>query len=59
MDTTQQAVPAQPTPTDHKLVVTIPEDLLTTLRTTCAEKANVSLLGRITGKHPGLKALTA
>lgn len=43
----------------NKLVVTLPEELLTTLRTSCAEKANVSLLGRIQGKHPGHKALTA
>ena len=44
---------------DRKLVVTVPEDLLISLRTSCAAKANVSLLGRIQGKHPGLKALTA
>ena len=51
--------PAQTATNDRKLVVTVPEELLTTLRTTCAEKAKVSLLGRIQGKHPGLKALTA
>ena len=44
---------------DRKVVVTVPEALLTSLRTTCAEKDKVSLLGRIQGKHPGLKALTA
>ena len=54
----QQAQPAQTTP-DHKVVVTLPEELLTNLRTTCAEKAKVALLGRIQGKHPGQKALTA
>lgn len=42
-----------------KLVVAVPEELLATLRTTCTEKANVSLIGRLQGKHPGLKALTA
>lgn len=42
-----------------KLVVAVPEELLATLRTTCTEKANVSLIGRIQGKHPGLKVLTA
>lgn len=49
----------QPAPNDRKLVVKVPEELLTSLRTSCAENANVSLLGRIQGKHPGLKALTA
>jgi hypothetical protein len=44
---------------DRKLVVNIPEELLTSLRTHCAEKTSVSLLGRLQGKHPGLKALTA
>lgn len=44
--------------TQRKLVIKVPEELMATLRTTCAEKANVSLLGRIQGKHPGLKALT-
>ena len=55
----QHPTEATHTPTTDKLVVTLPEDLLATLRTTCAEKANVSLLGRIQGKHPGIKALTA
>ena len=45
--------------TDRKVVIKVPEDLLASLRTTCAEKASVSLLGRIQGKNPGLKALTA
>ena len=43
----------------RKLVARIPEALLATLRSHCREKASVSLLGRIHGKHPGLKALTA
>lgn len=42
-----------------KVVVTIPEALLANLRSQCDNKASVSLLGRIQGKHPGLKALTA
>ena len=47
-------------PTDaRKLVVSIPEALLTSLISTCAAKADVSLIGRVHGKHPGLKALTA
>ena len=44
---------------EHTIVINVPEELLSSLRTTCAEKASVSLLGRIQGKHPGLKALTA
>ena len=43
----------------RKLIANIPEDILASLRSTCAAKAEVSLLGRIHGKHPGLKALTA
>ena len=43
----------------RKLIVNIPEAVLAKLRSTCAAKAEVSLLGRIHGKHPGLKALTA
>ena len=43
----------------RKLKVAIPEELLSTLRANCAAKAAVSLLGRIQGKHPGLKTLTA
>ena len=58
MDATTRANPAKPT-TTRKVVVTVPEELLTSLRSSCVEKANVSLLGRIQGKHPGLKALTA
>ena len=53
-----------PRDTEHpgdfrKLIATIPAELLATLRTNCASKASVSLLGRIQGKHPGLKTLTA
>ena len=51
--------PAQDPTSDRRLVVKVPEDLLKSLRTSCVEKSNVSLLGRIQGKHPGLKALTA
>ena len=47
------------TDNEHTLVINVPEELLSSLRTSCAEKASVSLLGRIQGKHPGLKALTA
>jgi hypothetical protein len=54
-----EAQPAQTTPPDRRVKITVPEELLTSLRTTCAEKAKVSLLGRIQGKHPGHKALTA
>ena len=43
----------------RKLIANIPEMVLANLRSTCAAKAEVSLLGRIHGKHPGLKALTA
>ena len=43
----------------RKLIAKIPADVLATLRSTCAAKAEVSLLGRIHGKHPGLKVLTA
>lgn len=43
----------------RKLIANIPEAVLASLRSTCAAKAEVSLLGRIHGKHPGLKALTA
>ena len=58
MEATMSADSAQ-TIIDRKVVVIIPEALLTSLRSSCVEKANVSLLGRIQGKHPGLKALTA
>lgn len=50
---------AQATQPNHTVKITFPEAHLATLRSTCAEKAKVSLLGRIQGKHPGLKALTA
>lgn len=43
----------------RKLVITVPEELHSKVRSTCASKAEVSLLGRVQGKHPGLKALTA
>jgi hypothetical protein len=43
----------------RKLIANIPEAFLATLQSNCAAKAEVSLLGRIHGKHPGLKALTA
>ena len=43
----------------RKLIATIPEALLSQLRATCEVKASTSLLGRIHGKHPGLKSLTA
>ena len=43
----------------RKLIASIPEELLTKLRATCEVKAATSLLGRIQGKHPGLKSLTA
>ena len=51
--------PTQTETNQRKLVINVPAALLSTLRTTCAAKADVSLLGRIQGKHPGLKALTA
>ena len=48
-----------PNPEDNcNLVVTILEALLATLHSTCAAKTYVSLVGKIQGKHPGLKALT-
>ena len=43
----------------RKVVIQIPAALLANLRSQCDNKASVSLLGRIQGKHPGLKALTA
>lgn len=53
--------PEKDTATDapRKLIASIPEAVLASLRSTCAAKAEVSLLGRVLGKHPGLKALTA
>lgn len=52
--------PAAPTHQEvsRKLVAMIPEALLESLRSACAAKAKFSLLGRIQGKHLGLKALT-
>ena len=44
---------------NESITINVPEELLNSMRKTCAEKASVSLLGRIQGKHPGLKALTA
>lgn len=35
------------------------DELLATLRSNCATKAEVSLIGRVQGKHPGLNALMA
>ena len=58
MDAQNNAEAVQVKP-DRKLVVNLPEELLASLRSSCVEKASVSLLGRIQGKHPGLKALTA
>jgi hypothetical protein len=62
----EQPPPAEPTSEENpppeeprKLIATIPAAVLASLRSTCAAKAEVSLLGRIHGKHPGLKALTA
>ena len=40
-------------------MIVVSDELLQSLRTTCAAKANLSLLGGIQGKHPGLKTLTA
>ena len=42
----------------RKLVAAIPDGLLSKLRANCEVKASTSLLGRIQGKHPGLKILT-
>jgi len=44
---------------DRELVINVPTALLESLRSKCAAKAEVTLLGRLQGKHPGLKALTA
>lgn len=51
--------PSTTTSDPRKLIATISDSLLAALRSTCNAKASVSLLGRIQGKHPGLKALTA
>lgn len=42
-----------------KVIAKISETTLANLRAKCDNKASVSLLGRIQGKHPGLQALTA
>ena len=44
---------------DRKIVATISAGLLEDLRISCERKATVTLLGRVQGKHPGLKTLTA
>ena len=44
---------------DRELAINVRTALLESLRAKCAAKAEVSLLGRIQGKYPGLKALTA
>ena len=56
-DSTEEEV--NPTTDHRKVVVSIPAALLANLRSQCDSKASVSLVGRIQGKHPGLKALTA
>jgi hypothetical protein len=58
MDSQKNLEPTQPNKA-RKLSVQLPEELLSSLRTTCAQKANLTLIGRIQGKHPGHKALTA
>jgi hypothetical protein len=57
MATLPQPQPAQDT--DNTILIQVPAALFTKLQTTCKEKASVSLIGRIQGKHPGHKALTA
>lgn len=49
----------EPPPQANRLVVSVPEELLSSLRASCAEREKVTLLGHIQGKHPGTKALTA
>ena len=51
--------PLDKQPGTRQLRAAIPEAVLTTLRATCAAKTNLSLFGRIQGKHPGLRALIA
>lgn len=53
----EQETPNSTTDT-RNLVVSLADELLTSLRSTCAAKVEVSLLGRINGKPPGLRALT-
>ena len=48
-----------PTQEDDCVVINVPEEQLASMRKDCADQASISLLGRIQGKHPGLKALTA
>ena len=43
---------------NESITINVPEELLNSMRKTCAEKASVSLLGRIQGKHPGLSKLS-
>ena len=43
----------------RKFVAAIPDAQLNRLRANCEVKASTSLLGRIQGKHPGLKTLTS
>ena len=59
MEPPQPPRPENDVDAPRKLIANIPEEVLATLRSTCAAKAEVSLLGRIHGKHPGLKALMA
>ena len=42
-----------------RLVARLSDTLLATLRSHCEKKTSISLIGRIYGKHPGLKALKA
>ena len=42
-----------------RLVARLSDTLLATLRAHCEKKASISLIGKIYGKHPGLKALKA
>jgi len=50
---------ANQTTDQRRVVIKVPEALLASMRNQCDKKASVSLLGRIQGKHPGFKALTA
>ena len=51
--------PGAPLEDDREVVVNILAVALESLRFNCAAKADVSMLGKLQGKHPGLKALTA
>ena len=55
MDSHHQLEAAQTQPTGSKLVVTLPEDLLTTLWTSCAKKANVHYSAVFKVSIPGTK----